>query len=141
MFAGCAVGPDFETPQPPWVASVTPHPLSTPGAAAGETQRYETGVDIPGAWWGLFHSTELNSLVERALRDNNDLQAAQAALRVARSNVEAQRGFFFPTIEASYSVDKQKVASSVLVPSTPTATPFYTPVSYTHLTLPTNREV
>ena len=126
MFAGCAVGPDFETPQPPWVASITPRPLSAPGAAAGETQRYKTDVDIPGAWWGLFHSPELNSLVERALNDNSDLQAAQAALRIARSNVEAQRGFFFPTIESSYSVDKQKVASSVLVPSTPTATPFYT---------------
>ena len=37
------------------------------------------------------------SLVEQALTNNPDLQAAQAALRVARENTAAQRGAFFPS--------------------------------------------
>jgi NodT family efflux transporter outer membrane factor (OMF) lipoprotein len=125
-FAGCAVGPDFDIPSAPNVGSLTPQRLRIPGAAAGETQRYVGDLDIPGDWWALFHSRPLNDLIERALRDNNDLQAAQAALRIARANVEAQRGFFFPTVEASYAPSRQQVASSVLIPSTPGATPFYT---------------
>jgi NodT family efflux transporter outer membrane factor (OMF) lipoprotein len=125
-FAGCAVGPDFEIPNAPNVGGLRPQRLRMPGAAAGETQRYVGDLDIPGDWWALFHSRPLNDLIERALRDNNDLQAAQAALRIARANVEAQRGFFFPTVEASYAPSRQQVASSVLIPSTPGATPFYT---------------
>ena len=124
--AGCAVGPDFTPPPAPPVAGLTPRALRTPGAAGGETQRFARSLDIPGDWWALFHSQPLNDLVERALRDNNDLQAAQAALRAANANVQAQRGFFYPTIAANYSDVPQKVASSVLVPSTPTATPFFT---------------
>src|ERR1700738_1778715 len=79
--AGCAVGPDFTPPPAPPVAGLTPRALRTPGAAGGETQRFARNLDIPGDWWALFHSRPLNDLVERALRDNNDLQAAQAALR------------------------------------------------------------
>lgn len=126
VLTGCAVGPDFTPPPAPNVGSLTPHPLRTPGTAAGETQRFAHGLDIPGAWWVLFHSRPLNDLVERALRDNNDLQTAQAALRAANAAVEAQRGFFYPTIGAGYNGVPQKAASSVLVPSTPTTAPFFT---------------
>ena len=50
------------------------------------------GRDIPGEWWTLFHSKPLNDLIERSLKANPDLKAAQAALLVARENVLAQRG-------------------------------------------------
>ena len=46
----------------------------------GESQRFVDGMDIPGQWWTLFQSAELNGLIERALQHNPTLEAAQAAL-------------------------------------------------------------
>ncbi|WP_290993500.1 efflux transporter outer membrane subunit [Hyphomicrobium sp.] len=125
-FSGCAVGPNFQPAQPPPVSSVTSQALKTPGTAAGEHQTFSHGADIPADWWTLYRSPPLNSLIVRALSDNSDLAAAQAALRAANATVQAQRGFFFPTIDANYSPTRQKVSSSVLVPSTPTQTPYFT---------------
>src|SRR5262249_5747122 len=98
----------------------------SPGSAGGETQRFAKGVDIPGAWWMLFHSRGLNNLVERALRDGYDLKSAQAALRVAHANVEAQRGAVFPTIAANYSPSRQKVATGDLTAPTNSGSAFFT---------------
>src|SRR5262249_36625866 len=100
--SACALGPDFKIPLAPEVP-LTPKPVSAPGSAGGETQRFVHRLDIPGAWWRLFRSPELNRLIERALRDNYDLKSAQAALRVAHANADAQRGAFFPTIAANYN--------------------------------------
>jgi len=122
----CAVGPDFIIPAAPQIA-LTPKPLKEPGAAGGEAQRFAKGRDIPGAWWMLFRSRALSSLMERALRDNFDLKAAQAALRVAHANVEAQRGAFFPTINGSYMPSRQKAATAEdLTPPTNSGTPYFT---------------
>jgi NodT family efflux transporter outer membrane factor (OMF) lipoprotein len=126
LAAGCAVGPDFKIPIAPQIP-LTPKPLKAPGLAGGETQRFAHGIDMPGAWWMLFRSRSLNNLIERALRDNYDLKTAQAALRVAHANVQAQRGAFFPTINASYLPSRQKAATAEdLSPPTNSGTPYFT---------------
>src|SRR5690348_8467471 len=88
LLASCAVGPDFAPPSAPDVPGYTPERLSptTTSAASpgGEAQRFVKDLDLPGQWWTLFHSKQLNALVEKALAANQDLKAAQAALRVAR---------------------------------------------------------
>jgi outer membrane protein TolC len=126
VLAGCAVGPDFMPPDALDVSRLTPTSLHAPGAAGGETQRFVRGLDIPGKWWTLFHSRPLNDLIERALRDNNDLQAAQAALRVANANVEAQIGFFYPTIDASHNSTRAKIANGDVASPVNSPSPFYT---------------
>ena len=101
---GCAVGPDFVTPPPPDVTGYTPEPLKSTAAAnagSGAAQKFEPARELPGQWWTLFHSRALNALVERALAANADLQAAQAALRVARENVYAQQGALLPALDAN----------------------------------------
>src|SRR5262249_53811674 len=107
LLAGCAVGPDFVPPPAPNVQGYTPEPLEPRTASAatpsGQAQRFVHGLDLPGQWWTLFHSRPLNALVERALVNNADLAAAQAALRVARENVRAQRGTLFPQVDAGFS--------------------------------------
>jgi NodT family efflux transporter outer membrane factor (OMF) lipoprotein len=107
LLAGCAVGPDFVPPPAPDVQGYTPEPLgartASAGTKGGQAQRFVHDLDLPGQWWTLFHSRPLNSLVERALANNADLAAAQAALRVARANVRAQRGTLFPQVDAGFS--------------------------------------
>jgi NodT family efflux transporter outer membrane factor (OMF) lipoprotein len=109
------VGPDFERPAAPSVSGYLPgrSPDLTASAdvAGGAAQRFLRGRDIPGDWWALFRSKPLKSLVSEALRNNYDLQAAQAALRVARANTEAQRGFFYPSIDGGFDASRQKVAA------------------------------
>ena len=101
LTAGCVVGPNFKKPAAPDVGGYTPTPITTtnttPNVTGGEEQHLVDGKDIPGEWWDLFHSQPLDDLIERALKANPDLKAAQAALLVARENVLAQRGFYYPS--------------------------------------------
>ena len=110
LLAGCAVGPDFVPPPPPDVQRYTPEPLGartqSAATAGGQAQRFVRDLDLPGQWWTLFHSKPLNALVERALANNPDLVAAQAALRVARANVRAQRGTLFPQVDAGFTATR-----------------------------------
>jgi NodT family efflux transporter outer membrane factor (OMF) lipoprotein len=116
LLAGCAVGPDFHTPPAPTVKGYTPGPLPAKTAATdaqgGQAQAFKPGQDIPGQWWTLFHSKPLNTLVEQALLNNPDLQAAQASLKQARENVFAGIGAFFPSIDAKGSGTRQKTSGA-----------------------------
>jgi NodT family efflux transporter outer membrane factor (OMF) lipoprotein len=117
LLAGCAVGPNFEKPAAPEVSGYTPSPpAATSGAAnvsGGEPQRFLSGEDIPGEWWTLFHSQPLNDLIERSLKANPDIKAAQAALAVARENVLAQKGAYYPSVAAGFSASRQKTSSEL----------------------------
>lgn len=127
MLQGCTVGPDFKQPAVPKVGGYTATPLTdtsgTPVVAGGEVQHFVEGQDIPGEWWNLFHSRSLNELIERSLRNNPDLKAAQAALAVARETAYAQQGAYYPTITADFSAARQKT-SAALAP-TPNSNALY----------------
>ena len=112
LLAGCTVGPDFERPDKPKAAGYTPETLAPQTASAagdgGAAQTFLQGKDIPGQWWILFHSTELNVLIDEALKANPDLDAAQASLRQARENLYAQQGGLFPTLTGNASAQQQR---------------------------------
>jgi NodT family efflux transporter outer membrane factor (OMF) lipoprotein len=127
--AGCAVGPDFKRPAAPQAATFSPQPAPTAIPAAGDaetaTQRIVQGMDIPGQWWTLFHSPELNALIEQAIKANPDLQAAQAALHAARENYLATRGELFPTVSASFSPSRNRDPTGTLAPVLNSGSPVY----------------
>jgi NodT family efflux transporter outer membrane factor (OMF) lipoprotein len=89
---------------------------ATPGIAGGNAQRFVSGADIPADWWTLFHSRELNALIEEALAHNADLKAAQAALLVAHENTLGQRGAYLPKISAGANASYNKDPSGTLAP-------------------------
>jgi len=107
FLSACAVGPNFEPPPAPEVGGYTPEPLAPKTAASpgpeGKAQRFVQGLDIPAQWWAVFHSRPLNDLIEDALKHNPDLQAAQAALRAAHENAEAQKGLLYPQVSANFN--------------------------------------
>jgi NodT family efflux transporter outer membrane factor (OMF) lipoprotein len=117
LLTSCAVGPNFKKPAAPQVNGYTPSPLSTTSSstnvAGGDAQRFVPGQNIPGGWWTLFHSKPLNALIERSLKNNPDLKAAQAALTVTRENVLAQKGAYYPSIAGSFSATRQKTSSEI----------------------------
>ena len=150
LVSACAMGPNFEHPQAPEVSGYTKEPLTEHTASAdvggGESQRFMEGMDIPGQWWTLFKSPQLNALIEQSLKGNPDLQATEAALRVAQENVKAQEGFFYPSVTGGYSAERQKIAASVAGNNPlPSAVPIFSlytgqvAVSYTPEVLGLNR--
>ncbi|AMU98476.1 efflux transporter outer membrane subunit [Xanthomonas citri] len=114
--AACAVGPDFQRPAAPTADRYTANALPATTAAAdvahGGAQEFEPGQELPAAWWHAFGSPQLNAVVERALRANPDLQAADAALRQAQQTLAAQRGVWLP--QADLHVDASRQRDSVV---------------------------
>jgi NodT family efflux transporter outer membrane factor (OMF) lipoprotein len=117
VLSACAVGPDFKHPESPPTAGYTPAPLppKTESAAihGGEAQRFAIGRDIQFDWWKLFQSPAINTLVAQAFKANPTIDAAQAALKQAQENIYAQQGYFFPTVTAGYTFQRQQVAGNL----------------------------
>ena len=120
LAAGCTVGPDFHRPEAPTASRYTREPLDQKTASAdvsaGEEQRFVQDLDISQQWWTLFQSPELSALVDRALKANPNLVAAEAALRQARELVYAQQGAYFPNVQASFAPAVQKASSTLSPP-------------------------
>ena len=113
IVSACAVGPNYRAPAAPSTAGFVPPaalPSSTVSApiAGGEAQRFVDGMDIPGQWWTLYQSPELNALIERALAHSPTLESAQAALRQANETTAAERGSFFPSVSGNYQAEREK---------------------------------
>ncbi len=112
LLAGCAVGPDFHPPAPALPAGYTAEPLT----GIDRSQRLVPSARLAADWWSLYRSPALDRLVERVLAANPDLQAAEAALRAAREATRAQQGAYLPTVGASISPSRQKVATPLSSP-------------------------
>ena len=117
LINSCAVGPDFKKPAAPGTDRYTVKPLPSQTAAVnvagGEAQAFVSGADIPAEWWNVFHSQPLNDLISRALTNNADLKSAQAALAVARENMLAQKGSYWPSVTGSFSATRSKTSSEL----------------------------
>jgi NodT family efflux transporter outer membrane factor (OMF) lipoprotein len=113
LFLGaCAVGPDFAPPPAPPVAGYTsdtpPAPTVTADVRGGAAQTFVVGRDIPGDWWKVFHSKEIDALIAEALHANPNLQAAQAALWQAKETLYASGGKLLPQVDGNASVARQQ---------------------------------
>lgn len=91
--AGCAAGPAYRRPQvhapPEYAAHLTVADAATAPA-----------VD-PARWWRSLNDAELDSLIERAIKANPDLQIALTRLQAARTFESAIIGRALPSAEAT----------------------------------------
>jgi NodT family efflux transporter outer membrane factor (OMF) lipoprotein len=79
----------------------------TPGA--GEPpQHLKIGQQIPAAWWGLFHSSALDSVVRQAIADSPTIEAAKATLAQAQQAVLQARGIYSPQLDFAASAERQR---------------------------------
>jgi NodT family efflux transporter outer membrane factor (OMF) lipoprotein len=126
--AAC-VGPNFHRPAAPKMDRYTAEPLGASTASAqgvgGAAQRFLAQQDVPRNWWTLFGSAELDELVTEALRANPEVLSAQAALRQAMETTAAQRGAYFPTVQASFDAQRQRNAVGVLAPTLTSGTALF----------------
>jgi len=119
MLSACAVGPDFKQPEAPNTSSYTETTLSkkltaAPGVPGGSEQEFVEGADIEAQWWELYKSPELDALIKKALVQNPNLGAADAALRSAQENVSAQiGGQYFPAVGLGGAASRQLQPSAI----------------------------
>ena len=119
MLSACAVGPDFKQPEAPKTSSYTEGPVTkklatAPGVPGGTDQEFVEGADIEAQWWELYKSPELDALIKKALEQNPNLGAADAALRAAQENVNAQiGGQYFPAIGLGAGASRQLQPSAI----------------------------
>jgi NodT family efflux transporter outer membrane factor (OMF) lipoprotein len=127
LLASCAVGPNFKAPDAPRdarfvAAGQLPAETAATALPGGQAQRFVDGLDIPGQWWTLFQSVELNALIERALKNSPTLEAAQAALRQAKESAAAQRGSYYPSVSAAVQSERQKASGAAFgIPGFPSS--------------------
>jgi NodT family efflux transporter outer membrane factor (OMF) lipoprotein len=147
--AACAVGPHFHRPAEPTTDSYTaqeqPEVLSSTAAGSkaaltnagtasqdggvasndATTQTLVAGQEPPAQWWHEFGSPSLDALVAEALRANPNVQAAEAALRQAQENVAAGRGAYFPQVQLTGDVSRNRNAVQVLAPTLSSGAPIF----------------
>jgi NodT family efflux transporter outer membrane factor (OMF) lipoprotein len=116
--ATACVGPNFHRPDAPKDADYVSMPLpehtaAAPDAVGGDVQHFTMAGEISWQWWTLFQSRQLDELIEQAFKKNPSISNAQAALRQAQELVSAQRGFFYPSVAANYTFERQKVAGNL----------------------------
>jgi NodT family efflux transporter outer membrane factor (OMF) lipoprotein len=109
----CAVGPDFKAPQAPNVKGYTQTEMSANLSAGDDftTQRLQMGQTVSKQWWQLFHSAELNNLVQLALDNNQTLAAARATLAGAQEFIQQAKGNLYPQIDANARYQREKTSS------------------------------
>ncbi|WLI78441.1 efflux transporter outer membrane subunit [Kosakonia sp. H02] len=100
--AGCAVGPDYQAPQPQ-----TPARWNDPGDASVNSQA--TSQAINPRWWKTFKSPQLDSLIERAIAGNLSLQQTVLRIAGAREQINQAGGAFLPSVNGSLQATRQQL--------------------------------
>ena len=113
FLTGCSVGPDFQRPSPPDIATYTPEPLKrhipSVNTTLGNSQNLIEGKEIDREWWLELGSDKLNGLISLALESNPTLSAAQATLRQAQELYSARSGStLYPQVDGNLGGQRQR---------------------------------
>ncbi len=111
VLGGCSIGPRFHEPSAPSVSRYTgrPHSAATirAGGSAGASQHFVPAMAVGARWWESFHSSDLDRLMARGLRNSPTLSAAVARLEQARAAVAAEEGIFYPQVDGNLGASRQ----------------------------------
>ena len=93
----CAVGPNYRTPKPDAPLKFAATVAHSPDSA---TEPAPPAPDL-ATWWRALNDAELNSLVDRAVKSNLDLEIALDRLQQARTYEAVVIGNALPEVDAS----------------------------------------
>jgi outer membrane protein, multidrug efflux system len=89
LLAGCSMTPDYQRPE-----------VETPAWKSAQSIQ---NTEIAANWWTGFESTELNALIERALENNNNLQASLQRIEQARADLKVAGASLLPSADVTAS--------------------------------------
>jgi len=113
LVGGCALGPDFNTPDAPKVEQYSSALENSSGNRTADGPELKRGEQIPEQWWRVYGSTELNRLIRQGMQQSPTLAAARATLRAAQEDYASQSGtILYPSVDASVRSDRQKLSGA-----------------------------
>src|SRR3954452_8890135 len=101
---GCMVGEDYKKPKsdaPAQFAEGHQGPRTQPAAVIDLTK-----------WWKTLNDPDLESLINRAVETNFDIQTAEANVRAARAQLGVEQANLFPTVDASAGYTKSRASKN-----------------------------
>ncbi|GHU40885.1 RND transporter [Betaproteobacteria bacterium] len=100
LLSGCAIGPDFARPD-----TALPEQYGAEGniPVAAEAK-------INAEWWTLFGDATLDQLVEQALANNQDLQAAVARMEAAAAAAREAGADYFPGVDLAAGASRTRTS-------------------------------
>jgi NodT family efflux transporter outer membrane factor (OMF) lipoprotein len=104
--AGCAAQDAIQ----PRLAAVTPARLGVEGAVPAPV-----GQDL-SPWWEAHGDARLDGMIQQALADNPNMQAAMARLRAATAEERFARGADMPQVQAASELGRQRYTANGIVP-------------------------
>lgn len=69
-------------------------------------------LPIDDLWWKGFNDPQLDSLISRAVINNNDLLIASDRVRMAKATLRSAQGNFYPTVDLSAGWTKERNSSN-----------------------------
>ncbi len=115
IFAGCTVGPNYVPPNPSLPnhfgeADSAKLTTTQPSTMPATTQTSSGQIE---KWWQNFQDPQLDSLIERAVKSNLDLQAAESRIRQARAQYGVQLAGEFPTVGTTGRFSRSRGSTSL----------------------------
>lgn len=104
LLAGCVVGPDYAPPG-----------VGLPAKWSATDQK--TGVLSVASWWKAMKDPVLDGILETAMAQSLDLEAAKAKIREARASYRETAGAAMPGLDADASARRSKTAATGVVSS------------------------
>jgi NodT family efflux transporter outer membrane factor (OMF) lipoprotein len=101
--SGCAVGPKYHVPNapaPPAYKEIGDWKPAQPN-----------DQNLGGEWWKIFQDPQLDALELQINVSNQNLQAAEAQNRQARTALRYNRADYYPTVTAGLSVTRTRVSA------------------------------
>jgi multidrug efflux system outer membrane protein len=100
---GCMVGPNYKAPATTMPATYKELSVGQTGEAASEVE-----------WWQQFNDPQLTSLVDRAVRANNNVAVAEARLREARAQRQIVQSLLYPQVGIGASALQFRASQAAL---------------------------
>ncbi|MBO0345612.1 efflux transporter outer membrane subunit [Roseibium limicola] len=101
FLSGCAVGPDYQTPN-----------MSVPGSWKNADSSTPASVPKLAYWWTKLGDSQLDHLIAQAIESNLDVRTAKAKIRAARASYKQSNASLFPSLDGSAAVTRAKTATS-----------------------------
>ena len=109
VLASCTVGPNFALPD-----------LVMPAKWKAGKSASVSDLPMPGEWWRLYGSSELNRLVEQSLAGNQELRGALARVETARALIGVQQADWFPQLSMNTGMNYERLSQTSFGANLPT---------------------
>jgi NodT family efflux transporter outer membrane factor (OMF) lipoprotein len=123
QFAGCAVGPKYQTPAAP----VPPAYKENGNWKVAQPDDQHLG----GNWWEIFQDPQLNAIEQQINVSNQSLKAAVAQYQQARAILRYYRADYYPTITADPAATRERYSTN-----RPPQSSIFNGITFNDFTLP-----